>query len=191
MRDSGSCAGGSTDDPLFYSLPFLRRTRLVVRIEVDSEMWTLAEAAASDLGFELLDVELAGSRSRRIVRAYIEKPGGVSLSDCAAVSRELGERLDGVIDDSYRLEVSSPGVERPLRRIRDFERCLGRRARIRLKDGRKANGKISGKIIGVDGNTVRVLSEDGKEASLSLADIAKANLAVDWEAEFQGRGDLR
>ena len=159
-----------------------------MRIEVDGEIWTRAREAASGLGYELIDLELTGSRSRPTLRADIEKPGGVSLADCAAVSRELGERLEDVIESSYLLEVSSPGLERPLRRTRDFERCLGRRVKMRLRGGLKGERKVSGKIVGVEENAVRLLSGDGAEASFSLADIAKANLEVDWEAEFQGRG---
>ena len=110
---------------------------------------------------------------------------------CAAVSREVGERLEegGVIEDSYRLEVSSPGVERRLRRTRDFERCVGRRVRIRLKDKRGERTRLAGEIVEVEENVVRVLEKNGEKVSFSLADIAKANLDVDWEAEFRGQGN--
>ena len=157
-------------------------------IEVDSRIWTIAQEILSSLGLELIDIELTGNRSQRIIRVYIEKPGGIFISDCVAASRELGERFEeeDVIENSYRLEVSSPGIERPLRKIQDFERYAGHWVRIRLKGRGKGKRKISGKIVAIDENIIYVLSRDGGKASFSLADIAKANLDVDWDTEFQG-----
>ena len=160
-------------------------------IDVDCEIWTIAEGVVSDLGFELVDIELAGNRSQQLIRIYIEKPGGILLTDCVAVSRELGERFDAenVIENSYCLEVSSPGIERPLRKIKDFERYVGHRVRIRLKGKQKGKRRITGKIVAVDENIIRILSKNGEKSSFSLADIAKAKLDVDWDAEFQGLGN--
>ena len=163
----------------------------MVSIDVDSQIWTIAQEVVSDLGFELVDIELTGNRSRQVIRVYIEKPGGVLLSDCVAVSRELGEFFDdkNVIENSYRLEVSSPGIERPLRKVQDFERYVGHRVRIRLKSKLEGKRRIVGKIVEVDDNIVRIISKDAQKASFSLADIAKANLDVDWGKEFQGFGN--
>ena len=159
-------------------------------VDVDKELWVVTRELVSDLGFELVDIELAGNRNRQVVRVYIEKAGGIFLSDCVEVSRKLGEILEekNIIENAYHLEISSPGIERPLRKIQDFERYVGRRARIRLKGKQKGNRRIIGEIIEVDGNMVHVLSKNGDKASFSLADIAKANLDVDWNAEFQGQG---
>ncbi len=164
---------------------------IVVIIDVDGEIWMTVHEVVGDLGLELLDIELAENRSERLIRVYIEKPEGILLSDCVAVSRALEECFDreNIIKNSYRLEVSSPGMERPLRRMRDFERYVGREVRMRLKGQRKKEKRrISGKLIGVDENIVQVLLRSGEKASFSLVDIAKANLEVDWEAEFQRAG---
>ena len=164
----------------------------MVTTDVDGQIWTLTQEVVSELGYELVDIELTGNRSQQLIRVYIEKPGGILLADCVAVSRELGKRLDekDVIEKSYRLEISSPGIERPLRKIQDYERYVGYRVRIRLKGGLKGKRKIAGKLdeVEVEENTVRIISKNGEKISFSLADIAKANLDVDWDMEFQDLG---
>lgn len=156
--------------------------------DVDDQIWALTQEVVSDLGYELVDIELTGNRSRQVIRVYIEKPEGILLADCVAVSRKLGERLDeeDVIENSYRLEISSPGIERPLRKIQDYERYVGHQVRIRLKGRLKGKRKIAGKLDEVEDNIVRIISQHGEKVSFSLADIAKANLDVDWDKEFQG-----
>ncbi len=160
----------------------------MVTIDVENQIWNITQEVVSDLGYELVDIELTGNRSQLAIRVYIEKSGGILLSDCVVVSRNLGERLDekDVIEKSYRLEVSSPGIERPLRKIQDYERYLGHRVRIRLKGRLKGKRKIVGQLVEVEENVVCLLFESGEKVSFSLADIAKANLDVDWEMEFQG-----
>ena len=116
----------------------------MVSIDVDSQIWTIAQEVVSGLGFELVDIELTGNRSQQLIRIFIQKPEGILLSDCVAVSRELGELFDdkNVIENSYRLEVSSPGIERPPRKVQDFERYVGHRVRIVLKASRKERGEL-------------------------------------------------
>ncbi|MDE0341166.1 MAG: ribosome maturation factor RimP [Nitrospinae bacterium] len=162
----------------------------MVTTDVDGQIWTLTQEVVSELGYELVDIELTGNRSQQLIRVYIEKPGGILLADCVAVSRELGKRLDekDAIENSYRLEISSPGIERPLRKIQDYERYVGYRVRIRLKGGLKGKRKIVGKLDEVAENIVRIISNNGEKISFSLADIAKANLDVDWDMEFQDLG---
>ncbi len=171
---------------------FIRsRNRVMVIIDVGGRIWTIAQEVVSELGFELIDVELTGSRSRQVIRVYIEKPGGIFISDCVAVSRELGERLDqkDAIENSYRLEISSPGIERSLRKIQDFERYVGHRVRIRLKGMQRRKRGIVGQLIEIDGSNIRVLLENEEKVSFPLADIAKASLDVDWGAEFLSSGN--
>lgn len=161
--------------------------------DVDDQIWALTQEVVSDLGYELVDIELTGNRSRQVIRVYIEKPEGILLADCVAVSRKLGERLDeeDVVENSYRLEISSPGIERPLRKIQDYERYVGHQVRIRLKGRLKGKRKIAGKLDEVEDNIVRIISQHGEKVSFSLADIAKANLDVDWDKEFQGLGHTK
>ena len=162
--------------------------KVMVAIDVGDQIWTITQEVVFGLGFELVDIELTGNRSQQVIRVYIEKPGGILLSDCVAVSRKLGECLDekGVIDNSYRLEISSPGIERPLRKIQDYERYVGHRVRVRLKGRLKGKRRITGKLVEVEDNIVRIIIKNGEKVSFSLADIAKANLDVDWDKEFQG-----
>ena len=159
-------------------------------IDVDGPIWTVAQEVVADLGFELVDIELTGNRNQQIIRIYIEKPGGIFLSDCVTVSRELGERFEqnDIFENSYRLEISSPGIERPLRKIQDFERYIGHRVRISLKGRQNGKRKIAGKIIKANENLIQVLQKNGEKFSFALAEVARANLDVDWEAEFQRLG---
>ena len=165
----------------------------MVTNSIDEQLLTITKEVVSDLGFDLIDIELTGNRSQQVIRVYIEKPGGILLSDCVAVSRKLGECLDekDVIDNSYRLEISSPGIERPLRKIQDYERYVGHRVRIRLQGRLKGKRRIAGKLVEVEDNIVRIISQNGEKVSFSLADIAKANLDVDWDKEFQGPGNTK
>ena len=165
----------------------------MVTDSIDEQILTITREVVSDLRFDLVDIELTGKRSQQIIRVYIEKSGGILLSDCVAVSRKLGECLDekGVIDNSYRLEVSSPGIDRPLRKIQDYERYVGHRVRIRLKGRFKGKRRIAGKLVEVEDNIVRIISQNGEKVSFSLVDIAKANLDVDWDKEFQGLGHTK
>lgn len=165
----------------------------MVTNSIDEQLLTITKEVVSDLGFDLIDIELTGNRSQQVIRVYIEKPGGILLSDCVAVSRKLGECLDekDVIDNSYRLEISSPGIERPLRKIQDYERYVGHRVRIRLQGRLKGKRRIAGKLVEVEDNIVRIISQNGEKVSFSLADIAKANLDVDWDKEFQDPGNTK
>ena len=96
-------------------------------------------------GVELVDVEWRGPGYRGVVRVFIEKPGGVGIADCERVSREAGDVLDAddVIAGPYDLEVSSPGLDRPLRTEREYQWAVGKRVRCWLADGRELRGKLS------------------------------------------------
>jgi len=141
----------------------------------------LAEEVGSRQGVEVVDVEYVKERGEYFLRVYIDKPGGVGLDDCEAFSELMGELLDAVdpIPGSYSLEISSPGIERPLKKERDFERFAGRLVAIKTYapiDGRK-NWK--GVLHGLrDGHVVVEL--DGRAVAIPLASIAKAHLVAEW-----------
>lgn len=140
-------------------------------------------------GVELVHVVHGTERGGAVLRVTIDRPGsetgpgaGVTLADCQAVSRDLGPALDvsEVIGGSYRLEVSSPGVNRPLVKLQDFERFAGREIKIKLSgpqpDGRGGQRRsFTGTLLGVEGETVRLESQ-GDELQLPFAEIAKANV---------------
>ena len=93
----------------------------------------LLEPILADMNFELVDVEYVKEAGTWYLRSYIDKPGGITVDDCEAVSRQFSDRLDqeDFIEDSYIMEVSSPGLDRPLKKEKDFERNLGREVEIR------------------------------------------------------------
>jgi ribosome maturation factor RimP len=143
------------------------------------------------LGYELVELERAGSRTRPILRLRIDTPGsdeGVTVSDCTRVSRALEEYLDEATDiaERYVLEVSSPGLERPLVRTADFERFAGReiavKTNVKLANGaRRAEGELLG-LHTVDGEEqVRLRQEDGAEFDIPRGNIARAHLIFRWK----------
>jgi ribosome maturation factor RimP len=134
-------------------------------------------------GLELVDARFT-SEHGLVLQVLIERPGqpegrsGVSLVDCQAVSRDLSTVLDvesDALPGSYRLEVSSPGVERPLVARRDFERFAGREVRVRTSHPVGGRKRLQGVLRGIEGDVVK-LSVSGEELVVPLADIAKANL---------------
>lgn len=143
---------------------------------------TLAEAIA-DMGCEWVGCDWVNTGNSSILRIYIDAENGVSLDQCAQASRELGAILD-VEDFSanpYRLEVSSPGVERPLFRLEHYAKQVGKRASIRLRvpdpSGRR---RFKGVIAAVEGSTIRVAVDESDEIlELACSQIEKAKLVVD------------
>ena len=127
---------------------------------------------------ELVDVELVPSGRRWLLRIYIDKEGGVSIADCEKVSRELDRILDveDFIDHPYALEVSSPGLTRPLKRARDFERHTGRTVRIVTRSPVDGKNDLRGEIVGVAGENVEVKTGGDVVHTIPLHDIKKANL---------------
>jgi len=142
------------------------------------------------MSFELVELEYKPEGRNWVVRLFIDKPGGITLDDCVDVSREVGALLEveDVIESSYRLEVSSPGLDRPLKKAQDYERFCGERVKIKTHekldpDNRGYERKtFVGKLLGHEDGRVRILQVDkkGGEITLSLEDIANANL----EPEF-------
>ena len=134
----------------------------------------MVEPAVSGLGYELVDVQ--ASNGGRLLRLFIDKPGGINVDDCAAVSRHLTRVLAVEGIDYERLEVSSPGLDRPLRKGADFARFAGQRAEVRMRTpdatGRR---RFVGVLRGADGGNVR-MELDGQTVALDLADVDRAKL---------------
>jgi len=142
---------------------------------------TLVEA----LGFELFELRIGGTRSRPTVQVRIDRldGGSVTVDDCAVVSRAVEAKLDedGSLGDRYTLEVSSPGLERPLRNAADWHRFVGRRASV---SSPALNGREEVEILAVDGEAGREVvvlrDERGHEQRVALADVKDARLAFHW-----------
>jgi ribosome maturation factor RimP len=137
------------------------------------------------LGFELADLQRTGTRDRPILKVRIDRPDsapgrGVSAEDCRLVSRALERMLEGTagVGDRYVLEVSSPGIERPLRWVGHWRRFTGRRARVRAAG---LTGRTVVEILDVpDEEHVRVRLPEGSERVIALADVRDAVLDIDW-----------
>jgi len=140
----------------------------------------LLEPSITGLGYEFVGLELIRGRGQ-LLRIYIDREGGVGLDDCEYVSREVGALLDvhDPMKGAYTLEVSSPGLDRPLFTPEHFERFSGRRARLTLNAPQDGRRKFDGSILGVDGDVLR-FEQDGREVRLLFADIHRANLVPEF-----------
>jgi ribosome maturation factor RimP len=147
----------------------------------------MLETMCESHGLELVLVSLEQDRDGRVLRVLIDRPGaaeatepghGIGVEDCAKVSRDLSAALDedeNLVTGKFRLEVGSPGVERPLVKLRDFARFVGREAKIKTQ-AKVSNRRIfHGELLGVDGEQVRLLDEHG-EVAIPMESIVKANL---------------
>lgn len=149
-----------------------------------------AARVAGSYGLEIFDVDLRREGGRQVLRVVLDRPGpnataedSVSLEDCARVSEELSTILDVediVPADRYTLEVSSPGLDRPLRSAGDYERFAGRRAKIVLSAPVARQTAFAGVLRGLDGDEVLFESEGGKAVRLPLGLIARARLDVEF-----------
>jgi ribosome maturation factor RimP len=151
------------------------------------------EARVEALGYELVELERAGSKSRPILRLRIDRPdavagAGVTVDDCSRVSRALEPFLDEqeTISERYVLEVSSPGIERPLVKARDFERFAGQEVAIVGRAPLAGRGRrLEGQLIGLDpaqgAERVRVRLEEGEVVDIPRAEIARAHLIFRWQ----------
>ncbi len=153
-------------EPIFYLLTGFSGS------EVRMEASALIEKTVTGLGYEFVDLERAG---RGLLRVFIDKPEGIGVEDCATVSNQL-TRLFAVEGIDYdRLEVSSPGLDRPLKRTADFSRFAGRDVKLRLRVPRAGQRNFVGRIVSVS-DTLLVLDVDGVALEIEVAGIDRANL---------------
>lgn len=137
----------------------------------------IAGRIAEQQGLELVDIEMIRSGSDRILRILIDKPGGVGLEDCEKFSEPFSNELDVIdpIKDSYYLEVSSPGPERPLRKDGDFTRFVGSEVEIRLKEAFEGKRIIRGRLAGLENQDIVVVTDAVREV-IPRTLVAKAKL---------------
>jgi ribosome maturation factor RimP len=144
----------------------------------------IAERAARREGIEVWEVEVLGGGRGRVIRITIDKPGGVSHGDCELISQQVGTVLDVedvVPGDRYQLEVSSPGIERKLRKAEDFARFAGQRARVSLREPLDGQRRFDALIVGVDEDQIRLELKPGAEARVRMNDIEKAQLKYEYK----------
>lgn len=132
--------------------------------------------------FELVDVEFVKEAGTWFLRAYIDKPGGITIDDCEVVSRRLSDLLDenDFIEEAYILEVSSPGLGRPLKKDKDLERSLGESVEVRLFRAVEKQKEFTGILKAWDKDTVTLEFEDEAELTIERANIALIRLAFDF-----------
>ena len=147
----------------------------------------LAERAAIDHGLELVHAEVAGPDNHPVVRVFLDKPGGVTHRDCSEISQQLGTVLDveDFIHAAYTLEVSSPGLERGLYRLADYERFAGSVAKLKSRDPVAGQRNFRGRIIGIDDQDVVFDDQTSGRVRIPIDGIVKANLEIDVEKEFR------
>jgi len=143
----------------------------------------IARRVGESEGIEIVDVQLAGGGRSRVLRIFIDRPTGVTHADCETVSQQVGTILD--VEDvvpggSYRLEVSSPGVERKLSRPEDFLRFQGKKAKIVLREPLENSRYWEGVLAGFSEGVVTLEPSPGKRVELEFQQIQRANLKFEW-----------
>ena len=145
--------------------------------DIVRRVWAELEPALAGLGFELIEVEFGRHGSSGLLRLFIDRPGGVTLDDCTAASRVASALLDrsDPIDSEYMLEVSSPGIDRPVRRVKDFERFTGEAVKVRTSTPVEGRKKFSGVLAGISDGMIEIQS-DGATYRIHLENVKHANL---------------
>ena len=141
----------------------------------------VTRVAASE-GLELVEVEYRGSPNNRILRIFIDKPGGVTLADCENVSHQVGAIIDveDVISERYTLEVSSPGLDRKLLKPQDYERFAGKKARVKLRHPIEGRSNFTGRLAGLDQGEALLDVEGGNRLRFPLDEVALARLVIEF-----------
>lgn len=167
------------------------------RRHVVESVRALVEPTAQALGCEVLDVEVLGSESRPTLRITLDRDGGVSLDDCVEMSRRVSPLLDveDVIGGAYQLEVSSPGLNRPLKRLEDFERHRDKRVKIETRRPPFADRnqkRFTGVLRGTREQRIELDEDGGARVSIPFALIERANLIYEFgEHDFGNRGEAK
>lgn len=140
------------------------------------DIGALLESTLTGLGYELVDLEIVAHGRSKMLRLFIDKPGGVNIDDCTYVSNHVSRLLAVELDYDYsRLEVSSPGLDRPLKKEADFARFVGERVKVKLRVPVEGSRKFTGKLLGVENGVVR-LDVEGAVVSVPLDNLDKARL---------------
>ena len=158
-------------------------------VDVVGQIRTMASRVAESYGLEIFDVQFRREAHGMVLRIQIDRPGpaataddSVSVEDCAHVSRDLSALLDveDVVPSAYTLEVSSPGLDRPLRRAEDYTRFAGRRAKLVMREAVDGQTFFRGTLGGLDHGDVLIDADDRKRHRVPLGVITRANLEVEF-----------
>jgi len=160
-----------------FEMPAVERSGLLKKIN------ELGERAAEGTGIEIADIQLKGAGKSRLLRVYIDAPGGVTLGHCETISERLGKLLDEddpIPDSGYTLEVSSLGAERALSKPRDFERVVGQKVALTLNEAVNGQMRVEGTLVSFTDETLQLEAAGGGRMEIPLSRVQKAKLKLDW-----------
>ena len=156
---------------------------MAARDQVTLKIQEIAERVGGDVGIEIVDVQLLGGGQSRLLRLFIDKPEGVTLGDCEFMSHNVGTILD--VEDvipggRYTLEVSSPGVERKLTKPREFERFVGQKIKVILREPIEEKKHWMGQLTSFAEGVITLEPAPGKSVHIPFEQVEKANLKFEW-----------
>jgi ribosome maturation factor RimP len=142
----------------------------------------IIERVTNREGLELVHWEMTGPRNHSVLRIFIDKEGGVTHGDCEVVSHQVSTLLDveDLVADSYMLEVSSPGVDRPLYKRTDYERFTGNKVKLKTQQPINGQRNFQGRLLGIDGDTVKLELENKGIVEIAFEQITKANIEYEF-----------
>ncbi len=147
--------------------------------ELTEKLVEIGEFAASNTGIEIVEIQVRGAGKSRLLRVYIDKPGGVTHGDCETISQRMSQLLDEqdvMPEEGYTLEVSSLGLDRKLSSQRDFERVVGQKVMLTLREAREGGKHLEGKLLQVGGNKLQIELRAGQVQEITLEAVQKAKL---------------
>ncbi len=150
------------------------------KVEVEKLVETLINPILQNEKFELIDIEFTKEGPHRYLRVFIDKIGGITLDDCQKVSEQLSEKLDeeDPIEENYFLEISSPGLDRPLKKTKDFERFKGENIEVRLYQPMDNKKVFEGELVGSDNNVITIKIDNKNLVEIPREKIAITKLAI-------------
>jgi ribosome maturation factor RimP len=180
----GNVSGGFRAHFLFWFITMSTHT-------IDEQIRAVAARITEENNLELVHTEILGPKRNPVVRVYIDKSGGVTHQDCSTVSRQVEAVLDAedYIGSAYTLEVSSPGLERELYSLKDFEKYSGNLAKVKTNVPINNQKNFRGRILRVEGEEIVFEDKTSGEVRFPYIAVAKANLEIDLEEELKRSGE--
>jgi ribosome maturation factor RimP len=173
--------------PAFFLKRLLKILKETMPKEIVDRVSAIADPILSNEGMELVEIEYRRESKGWVLRLYIDKEGGVTLDDCTRISQEVGRSLDveDFISTPYTLEVSSPGLARPLKKEKDFMKYRNHMIKVKTIDPIENRRQFKGKLLGITENRIEI-AMDGGVFQILLSNVAKANLEIDWDMLRKG-----
>jgi ribosome maturation factor RimP len=173
--------------PAFFLKGLLEIVKETMPKEIVDRVSVIADPILSNEGMELVEIEYRRESKGWVLRLYIDKEGGVTLDDCTRISQEVGRSLDveDFISTPYTLEVSSPGLARPLKKEKDFMKYRNHMIKVKTIDPIENRRQFKGKLLGITENRIEI-AMDGGVFQILLSNVAKANLEIDWDMLRKG-----